>query len=292
MKLSGMCKRVVFALALGVQISAFAQAGRQNEPQPSEPCASKLEVACEQLRMGVSAYREAHFAEATVHFANAVQLDPGFAQAHLYLGTALAQRYIPGGESPENIRMADQAIAAFEAALKLEAKNTTALASIAQLYYNLKRFDKAKAYQQARIDADPANPEPYYWIGVLDWALCFPRQMKLRKDLNLDSPRDPKNPNTLPPLPEEARARLSSENGEAVEEGIQNLAKALELKPDDLDAMAYLNLLYRQKADLEVEEDARQADLRKADEWVNKAIATRRRETSPPSDEEAPPQQP
>jgi tetratricopeptide (TPR) repeat protein len=275
-----------------VQPSALAGAGQESGVQPDEACRSKLEVACEQLRMGVNAYREADFAEAAFHFRNSAELDPSFVQAHVYLGTALALQYIPGQESPENLRMANQAIAAFEAALKLDAKNATALATIAQIYYELKQFDKAKEFQQRRIDADPANPEPYFWIGVLDWALCFPRQMKLRKELNLDQPQDPQRPGMLPPLPEDARDRLASENGDTVEEGIRDLEKAIELKPDDFDAMAYLNLLYRQKAELEVAEDARQNDLWIADGWVDKAIAIGRKNTSPPSDQEGPRQQP
>jgi tetratricopeptide (TPR) repeat protein len=240
--------------------------------------------------MGIQAYRKAQFAEAVYHFRNAAELDTNFVEARVYLGTALAQQYIPGAESPENLRMANRAIAAFESALKLDAKNANALAHVALIYYYLKQFDKAKEFQRRRIEVDPSNPEPYYWIGVLDWAVCFPRDMNLRKDLNLELPQNPEKPGLLPPLPEEARARLACENGAAVEEGIQALEKALELKPDDFNAMAYLNLLYRQKADLESEEDARQNDLRIADEWVDKAIAVSRKKHPPPSDQENPQQ--
>jgi tetratricopeptide (TPR) repeat protein len=202
------------------------------------------------------------------------------------LGTALAQQYIPGAESPENLRVANQAIAAFEDVLKLDAKNSTALTSVAVLYYNMKQFGKAREYQRRRIDVDPNNPEPYYWIGVLDWGQCFPRDMNLRKDLKLNFPQDSEKPDILPPLPEEARARLASENGAAVEEGIQDLEKAIELKPDHRNAMAYLNLLYRQKADLETDQGARQYDLRIANEWVDKAVAIGRKQASPPSVQE------
>ena len=290
MKRSSISKLLVLAIVLGAHASALAQAGPESRPQPNGPCTSKLEVACEQLRMGVNAYRQAKFAEAVFHFSNAADLDSNYVDARIYLGTALAQQYIPGGESPENLRMADQAIAAFEAALKLDAKNTTALTSLGQIYYNLKKFDKSKEYQQRRIDVDPSNPEPYYWIGVLDWAHCFPRNMSLRKDLNLDFPRDSEKPNMLPPLPEDARARLESENGPAVEEGIRDLVKALELKPDDGYAMVYLNLLYRQKADLEVDDGARQEDLKIAEEWVDKALAIRRKNTPQPPDQKGPQQ--
>jgi tetratricopeptide (TPR) repeat protein len=285
MKRRTIFKHLVFALALGVQLSVLAEPGRENRPQPNAPCASKLEVACEQVRMGVKAYRVAKFVEAVYHFRNAAEMDSNFVEARVYLGTALAQQYVPGAGSAENLRMANQAIEAFESALKLDAKNATALASLALIYYNMKQFDKAKEYQRRRVDMDPTNPEPYYWIGVLDWAQCFPRQMKLRNDLKL--PPDPEKPDVLPPLPEDARARLASENGAAVEEGIQDLEKALELKPDDWDAMAYVDLLYRQKAELEVEEGARQNDLRIAEEWVDKAIAISHKQTSPPSGQEA-----
>jgi hypothetical protein len=54
--------------------------------------------------------------------------------------------------------------------------------------------------------------------------------------------------------------------------------------------VAYLNLLYRQKAGLEVEGVARQNDLRIAEGWVDKAIAIRKKKTSPPSDQEGPQQ--
>jgi hypothetical protein len=123
---------------------------------------------------------------------------------------------------------------------------------------------------------------------VIDWAACFSRTLQMRKDLRLDMPQDPSNPGMLPPFPEDARVRLASENGAAVEDGIQNLKKVIELKPDDIDSMAYLNLLYRQKADLEASDDARREDLRIADEWVNKALETRRRQTPQGSQQQTP----
>jgi hypothetical protein len=40
--------------------------------------------------------------------------------------------------------------------------------------------------------------------------------------------------------------------------------------------MVYLNLMYRQKADLESDAAARQADLKQAEDWTNKALALRK----------------
>ena len=62
-----------------------------------------------------------------------------------------------------------------------------------------------------------------------------------------------------------------------VEDGITNLQKAMQLRPDYDDAMAYLNLLYRQRAEYECDNaDARKADLKTADDWVDKTMATKK----------------
>jgi tetratricopeptide (TPR) repeat protein len=229
-----------------------------------------------ELNHGVAAYRNAQFQPAIEHFKKAVSYDPTLLNAKLYLATAYAQLYIPGGESPENLKLAQQAIDTFQDVLRMDPKNVSAIASIATIYYQQKKFEEAKKYQTHWLEIDPNNPVPYYWIGVLDWAICYPRQTLLRRDLSLNVSKDPKDPNKLPPLPEKARAELEKQNGPLVDEGLKMLQKAIDLKPNDFDTMAYLNLMYRQKADLEKDPDAREADIKQADEWVNKALALKK----------------
>lgn len=235
-------------------------------------CGCNKLKARDQLNKGVAAFRNAQFQSAIMHFKTAVGLDPTLLNARLYLATAYAQQYIPGGDSPENIKVGQQAIEAFEDVLRMDANNETAIASIAQIFYNMKNFDKAKEYQRRRQQFSPNNPEPYYWIGVINWAIAYPQAQKVRKDLNLAYPQDPTKPDLLPALPEKARAQLEEDNGALVEEGLKALQKAIELKPNDSDAMAYLNLMYRQKSEYEKDPDAREADLKLADEWVQKAL--------------------
>jgi len=251
--------------------------GQSSEEMPSAGCASRSEAACAQIQLGIQKFSSAQFNAALEHFQKAVDLDPGDPEAHLYVGMSYFQQYVPGGESPENVRLAEQAIQALEDVLRIDAQNSTALNMLALLCYNMKNFNKAKEYQSQRIDAEPENPEPYFWIGVLDWSLCYPRRMQLRKDLNLALPSDLTNPDRLPPLPEEARLRLIGDNGSLVTEGIEKLEKAIELKPDYDDAMAYLSLMYREKVDLETAEAARASDIETADQWVERALEARKR---------------
>ena len=239
--------------------------------------ALKALKARDQLHKGVDSYSNGKFQDAIEHFKSAIQLDPSLVNARLYLATAYAQQYVPGGDSPENIKTGQQAISAFENVLSLDSKNTTALASIGQIYYNMKNFDKAKEFQRKRIQFEANNPEPYYWIGVIDWAQAFQADGKVRKDLNLLMPDKKGN---LPPLPEKYRSQLEDQNSKLISEGIDALTKALDLKPNDFNSMAYLNLLYRQKADVEKSNQDRQADLKQADSWQQKAMEAR--QAAPP----------
>jgi len=70
---------------------------------------------------------------------------------------------------------------------------------------------------------------------------------------------------------------LQQKNAANIQESIDALNKALQLRPDYDDAMAYMNLMYREKADVECDDPAtRAADLKSADEWVDKTMATKR----------------
>src|SRR5262249_41157701 len=87
--------------------------------------------ARDQLNKGVQAYRGANYEEAINHFRNAVGLDPDLKVAKMYLATAYAQQYVPGVESPENLRNAEQAIEEYKNVLQSDAQNVTSLKGIA-----------------------------------------------------------------------------------------------------------------------------------------------------------------
>jgi tetratricopeptide (TPR) repeat protein len=226
-----------------------------------------------ELNLGVMAFRNSQFAQAVEHFQKAASYDPTMLEPRLYLATALAQQYVPSGNTPDNIAMGNRAIQAYQKVLEMDPKNTDALGSIGNIYYEMHNFDQAKAYQQKVMQIQPNNPDPYYWLGVLDWYIAYPRTAKLRVKLNLDKPKNPAKSPELPPLPRKDRDQLAQQNSPVVEEGIQNLEKAIQLKPNYAAAYSYLNLLYRQKAEIEASKDDREADLQKANQLSNKALA-------------------
>ncbi len=66
---------------------------------------------------------------------------------------------------------------------------------------------------------------------------------------------------------------LRVKNSGMVEDGISKFDKAIHLRPDYDDALAYMNLMFRERAELECDDPAAQnRDLQTADQWVDKAL--------------------
>ena len=238
---------------------------------------SKLR-ARDQLNKGVTAYKNAKYEEAIEHFQQSVALDPTLINAKMYLATAFAQQYIPGVEDKDNMKMADQAIEQYKKVLDMPAaardQKVNSAKGIAYLYLNMKKFDDAKKYYRMAADMDPNDPEPYYSVGVIDWTACYQPRMEERAKLGLkpDENLNPKNKDQ-----KKVCAELKVKNGPAITEGIDSLNKAIQLRPDYDDAMAYLNLMYREKADVECDDLAlRQEDLKTADHWVDQTLITKK----------------
>jgi tetratricopeptide (TPR) repeat protein len=225
--------------------------------------------ARDQLNKGVQSYKNAKYEDAIAHFQRAVALDPKLLNARLYLATAYAQQYIPGAETPENNRMGQQAIEEYKKVLQMDPKNINSVKGIASLYFNMKKFDQAKEYHDKAKQLDPNDPEEYYSIAVIDWTQSYAPRQEARASLGLKADEPLKDKKVCESLRDKNEAK--------VEDGIQNLDKALKLRPDYDDAMAYMNLLYREKADLECgNPGARAADLKTADDWVDKTMATKK----------------
>lgn len=232
---------------------------------------SKLR-ARDQLNKGVQAYKNTHYEEAINHFQQAVDLDPSLINARLYLATALANQYIPGADNPENNKVAEDAIEAFKRVLDMNPprdQKVNSLKGIASLYFNMKKLDQAKEYHHKVIELDPNDPETYYSIGVIDWTQTYQPRMEERAKLGLKPDEPLKDKKVC--------AALKDKNWGNIQEGIDNLKKALDLRPDYDDAMAYMNLMYRERADVECDDPAaRAADLKTADEFVDKTLAVKK----------------
>jgi tetratricopeptide (TPR) repeat protein len=225
--------------------------------------------ARDHLNKGVQSYKNARYEEAIEHFKTAVSLDPSLLNARIYLATAYAQQYVPGAETPDNMRYASQAIDEYKKVLTVDPSNVNSIKGIAYLYLQQKQFDQAKQYYNMAVQKDPNDPESYYSVAFIDWTQAYKFRQEERNKIGMKA--------TDPLKDKKVCQAVKDHNAPVVEEGISLLNKALQLRQDYDDAMAYLNLMYRERADYECDNpESRTADLKTADGWVDKTIATKK----------------
>jgi len=233
--------------------------------------------ARDQLNKGVNAFRNANFTVAVEFFKRAVELDPGFMNARLYLATAYMSQYVPGAPSEENKRNAEAATKGFLDVLEREPNNELAVESLGSLAFNQQMLDEAKKWYGKLIELNKAKKTAYYTLGVINWTKCFQPQTEAWAKLGM-RPEDPG-----PIKDKKAREHLRARNESMAKEGIEMLQKALEIDPDYDDAMAYMNLLFRQRAFIAETVDENKGLAAEADQWMQKALATRKKKSAGPA---------
>jgi tetratricopeptide (TPR) repeat protein len=239
------------------------------------------------LNKGVANFKNGQYDKAVEDFKEAKDLDPGLMNARLYLATAYASQYIPGAPSEENITRGNAAINEFKGVLDKDPNNLSAIDGIGSILFQMSgqpfnpdKFQESKTYHQKHIELKPNDPEPYYWIGVIDWTLAFRANAELRAAYNKDHiNKQIKEGDALPAV---LRTEYVAKDGALVDEGITYLQKAIQLKPDYDDAMAYLNLLYRRKADMVESADERASYQKQADDLVEKVKEIKQKRAEQP----------
>jgi tetratricopeptide (TPR) repeat protein len=239
------------------------------------------------LNKGVQSFKNGQYDVAIEDFKQAKDLDPSLLVARLYLATAYATQYIPGAPSQENMNFGNEAIAEFKEVLQQDPKNLSAVDGIGSILFQMAgtpfdeaKFEESKTYHQKHIALQPNDPEPYYWIGVIDWTLSFRANGLLRVDYNKDHIN--KQVKDTDPLPPALRADYVTKEGALIDEGIADLQKAIQIRPDYDDAMAYLNLLYRRKADTVESADERADLVKKADDLIDQVKEIKQKRADQP----------
>lgn len=233
---------------------------------------SKLK-ARDQLNKGVEAYKSAKYEQAIDHFQNAERLDPTLKTADLYLAAAYSSQVVPGATNSQNIKTGQLAIDSYQKVLARDPNDLTALEGIAAVYLNIGKTVEAKQWQQKVLAVNPSDPVAYYTIGVIDWRDAYKNAITARASIGMHD--DGKMITD-----KKVCASLKDQNTDLVTSGIASLKKAIELRPSYDDAMSYLSLMYRRKADLDCgTRDAKAehaADMALFNQWSAKTMATRK----------------
>ena len=234
---------------------------------------------------GVKAFKAGKHAEAIQFFQQAINASPSDAMPRMYLATVYLQQFSPTLDTAENQQLFTNAERELHAVLGIQPDNTTAILSLATLHFHraqskkdpvekVRSLDDSASWYQKVVSLQPENKEAHYSLGVIAWAKYYPELMQGRAKLGI-------KPEAPGPLPNAGmRADLRTRFGPVVEEGMRHLGRALEIDPAYDDAMAYLNLLYRSRADLAESADEYGRDMQQADTLVQRALATKKAKAS------------
>jgi tetratricopeptide (TPR) repeat protein len=209
-------------------------------------------------KQGNEAYKAQDFLKAIEWYRYATYLNADLDIAYYHSALSYLALYRPGSKHPKDVRYSQQAVANlkrylavhpdsedaknylltvylgaerydeaaqfFEAELKARGGDTETASKLMQIigviYTKKGDFDTALEWYKKRADLEKENPEVLYTIGVLCWDKVY------KGGLTLDLQR----------------------RNELIEMGLDYLNRAAALRQDYMEAVSYINLMYREKA--------------------------------------------
>src|SRR5215470_5383436 len=234
------------------------------------------------IKRGNEFLKAAQYQAALAEYEEALRLDPKETKLHKHIGIAYMGMYQPGSKHPKDLEYAqkaidnlkqyaqaypqdtksleylvsmylnteryDDAIAFYQnELLKRNPKDSKAMQSLAMLYFKKGDFDNGVLWLKKRLEVEGNNAEVYYLIGVQAWDRSY----------------------NFPDLDPAVRSKI-------VDDGLQSLNKAVEIKPDYFEAITYINLLYREKAKMEQDPAKKQEYTDTANKYLQRALEMRK----------------
>jgi tetratricopeptide (TPR) repeat protein len=228
-----------------------------------------------EMKKGNRFYKDESYKEALEQFQRSLELDPKLTPAWRSVGLAAMALYRPGNETPDNVKYGETAIDAFQRYLAANPQDAKTEDYLVTTWISLGRFDDAIKYLKQQRSAHPENaklttavvtvmlkagrfqdaydfansyarndPAIYYLIGTNAWSKSY----------------------NDPTTPYDDRVKI-------VDIGLQAVQHACDIKAEYMEAMAYCNLLYREKAKLDLDPKKKDYWTSLADEWRAKTMA-------------------
>jgi tetratricopeptide (TPR) repeat protein len=140
-------------------------------------------VGCDMVRAkaafkdGNRLYKEENYRQAIPYYERAVELEPNFAEAHFYLGSAHQSLYRPGKEGDDNKQHLDQALAHYEKSLEVNKADSptvkqlrlNTLGALTAMYSDppLTNYEKALGFAEQLVKDNPDDAKNLYAMANL-----------------------------------------------------------------------------------------------------------------------------
>jgi tetratricopeptide (TPR) repeat protein len=241
-----------------------------------------------ELKKGNSLYAQEQYSEAIKQFQKGIELDPSDTFAWRSVGLAALALYRPGDDSPKNLEYARIATQAFENYLKETPDDAKVQDYLMSILVSSKQYKEALAFVDNLQQRHPEEAQDPKWDKYRVNVLIQAGQLEQAEQLAMKTP-GPEQPVSLYSIGVAAWNKVYNNNSidfatkqQKVELGLASLRKAVKLKPDYFDAMFYLGLQLREKAKLEIDGNARTADVNEAETWLKKGLDLRKKAQSAP----------
>jgi tetratricopeptide (TPR) repeat protein len=227
---------------------------------------SKLQSR-DNLNKGVKQFTDQNYDAAADYFKKAIELDPDFPKdvPRMYLATSYMSQFVPGSIDAKSEDMGKKAIETFsqvvDRSIKEGEPNIGAMLAIASLSYQMKNIEQTKEWCNKVLEIQPktneikqSQAEAHYRIAVIDFDAVNEKTGTVGENVEFLNPEEKKLVQ------------------EYIDEGLESLGKAVEIRPNYFDAMMYQNLLWREKAKMEQDEDAKLKLINQADRAYSESI--------------------
>ena len=238
--------------------------------------------ARQEIKKGNEFFKATQYQAALAAYTEAQRLDPEEKRLDKFIGETYMALYQPGSRHPKDLEFAnnaikrlqtylvaypadkkvreflvsmylaldryDDAIGFYQDLLKNDPNDSKAMSSLAAMYFKKGDFQNGLEWEKKRAALDPKNPEPYVMIGVQAWDRSY----------------------HYPDIPLDVRSKI-------VGDGMDALQTALKMKPDNFDALTYINLLYRERAKIETDPAKQAEDIATADKYREQALELRKK---------------
>jgi tetratricopeptide (TPR) repeat protein len=216
-------------------------------------------TACQEVRArqylkdGNEFYRKGEFKQAVESFKKAEAIRPDLPQVYLHAAYAHLSSFVPGDTSPPNQAEAKAAIDSFNQYLSRRPDDEKTRQLMIQTLIDSGRYDDALAFFTKKLETQPKDLESIKALGVISSkAGRFEEGLKWYERRAAVTPTDPEAYYAIGTLCWERLYQRSDKMGQAridiADRGITALKQAITLKPKYVEAITYVNLLYRERS--------------------------------------------
>ena len=241
-----------------------------------------LSAGCDSLRArsraqeGVKLYRAGEVQKAAQAFEEAQQLDATIPTVWLDLGFASLAVYQNAPRSPEGQNAAARTIAAFEKYLTMRPQEERTTSYLVQTFVDTGRYDDAVKFFQPAVDRTPPDAQALATLGTIASKIGRFEDAQTWYQRRIDA--EPGNADARLALAVQLWDRLKTHveiTGQArvdmANRALAALAEARRLAPASPNAFLYTNLVYRERANTNLGDDAKRADLELANAYFRVA---------------------